>query len=175
MNRERLLQEDYVNTAHGPWKILVICILLNLTNHKQVEPILDQLFSKWPSPRALADFQVDELIELQTMLKPTGLSTRKALNLVETSIAYLIDDQRYQGMYQLYGVSHYRGCGQYAQDAWKLFVLKKPCTPHDGPLMRYAISHNLYIFNGDVNETDKTERRDNQPLSHKSLGDSSIH
>ena len=40
----RLLQEKYIE----PWQILVATMLLNRTQHEQVEPVLERLFDHYP-------------------------------------------------------------------------------------------------------------------------------
>lgn len=36
-----------------PWRILVVCILLNRAQGKQARPVLDKFFYHWPGPRAV--------------------------------------------------------------------------------------------------------------------------
>ena len=43
-----LLQEIYQDDG---WKMLTCCMLLNLTNRKQVDTIRDELFKKYPTPK----------------------------------------------------------------------------------------------------------------------------
>ena len=46
-----LIQERYFPDR---WKMLVCCILLNLTSIKQVRPMIDDLFELVPDPYAMA-------------------------------------------------------------------------------------------------------------------------
>ena len=45
-----LVQEPYFGDE---WKILVCCILLNLTTHKQVRKILPEFFERYPGPNTM--------------------------------------------------------------------------------------------------------------------------
>ena len=70
-----LLQEIYQPDG---WKMLTCCMLLNLTNRKQVDTIRDELFSKYPTPKDMMNANQSELAEL---LKPLGLYNRRAKSL----------------------------------------------------------------------------------------------
>ena len=102
-----LVQEPYFG---DDWKILVCCILLNLTTHKQVRKVLPILFKKYPHP----DFMVlAEEEDLRKILVPLGLSNKRAKTLIRFSREYLTAD--WQSAKDLYG------CGKYADDAWHIF------------------------------------------------------
>ena len=51
-----LLQEIYQDDG---WKMLTCCMLLNLTNRKQVDTIRDELFKRYPTPSDMADANHD--------------------------------------------------------------------------------------------------------------------
>ena len=72
-----LLQEIY---RDDPWKMLVCCILLNLTQRKQVDGIRHELFSKYPTEYEMIEANEDELSEL---LKPLGLYRKRAKTLMK--------------------------------------------------------------------------------------------
>jgi len=120
-----LVQEPYFGDE---WKILVCCILLNLTTHKQVRKILPTLFKKYPEP----DFMVlaDEE-DLRDILKPLGLSNKRAKTLMKFSKDYLSAD--WKTAKDLYG------CGKYADDAWHIFCKGdwENVTPTDHALNYY--------------------------------------
>ena len=67
-----LLQEIY--QADG-WKMLTCCMLLNLTNRKQVATIRDELFTKYTTPKDMMKTNQSELTDL---LKRVGLYNRRA-------------------------------------------------------------------------------------------------
>ncbi len=106
---QNLVQEPYFGDE---WKILVCCILLNLTTHKQVRKVLPGLFKKYPEPDFMA---LAEEEELRVILQPLGLSNKRAKTLVRFSKEYLTLD--WATAKDLYG------CGKYADDAWHIFCV----------------------------------------------------
>ena len=101
-----LLQEIYQDDG---WKMLTCCMLLNLTNRKQVDTIRDELFKRYPTPSDMADANHDELADL---LKPLGLYNRRATSLRKMSEGFI---KGFQTVDELYGI------GQYAKDSWEIF------------------------------------------------------
>jgi endonuclease III len=134
-DRERLIQEDYIDTEHGPWKILVICQCLNMATWMVAEEVVKELFEKYPNPTAMAKAFPDELF---AMVKRLGFATKKTDNLIMMSKQYLIEEEVNGNKFALYRVRDMDGCGSYAADAWDLFVLKRACDPKDKQLRRYA-------------------------------------
>ena len=61
-----LLQEIYQD---DPWKMLVCCILLNLTKRQQVDGIREELFNKYPTEYEMMEADEKELSEI---LQPLG-------------------------------------------------------------------------------------------------------
>ena len=118
-----LLQEIYQQNG---WKMLTCCMLLNLTNRKQVDTIRDELFSKYPTPKKMANANQSELAEL---LKPLGLYNRRAKSLKKMSEGYV---KGFKSVGELYGI------GQYAVDSWEIFQNKnKDVNPTDKVLLAY--------------------------------------
>ena len=74
-----LLQEIYQDDA---WKMLVCCILLNLTQRKQVDGVRHELFTKYPTEYEMMEADEDELSEI---LRPLGLYRRRAKTLIKFS------------------------------------------------------------------------------------------
>jgi len=74
-----LIQEEFMD---DPWKLLVVCCLLNLTNVRQVWCVVDELFDKYPSCRAIDD---NVYSDLRKLLAPLGLSSRKATGIIRLS------------------------------------------------------------------------------------------
>ena len=66
-----LIQEKYWPDA---WKILVCCLCLNLTTRKQMEPVVETLFQRWPTAESLAIAPDDELEE---MIRPLGMQRKR--------------------------------------------------------------------------------------------------
>tara|TARA_Y100000034_G_scaffold132067_1_gene194194 strand:- start:294 stop:749 length:456 start_codon:yes stop_codon:yes gene_type:complete len=104
-----LVQEPYFGDE---WKILVCCILLNLTTHKQVRKILPEFFERYPCPNTMV--MADEN-ELKEYLKPLGLVNKRTKTLVRFSREYLAVPWK--------TAKELHGCGKYADDAWHIFCV----------------------------------------------------
>ena len=121
-----LLQEE-INA--DPWKIFVCCIFCNLTKRVQAEPYFWKVIEKWPSPETLseADFK-----DLEKIIRPLGLSKRRALSLKKMSEGYIKNDWK-DNPTQLYGI------GKYGADAYQIFCTTKwrDVSPKDGALVNY--------------------------------------
>ena len=89
--------------------MLTCCMLLNLTNRKQVDTIRDELFKKYPTPR---DMMKAKHSDLANILKPLGLYNRRAKSLRKMSEGYV---GGFKSVDDLYGI------GQYAKDSWEIF------------------------------------------------------
>ena len=101
-----LLQEVYRDDG---WKMLTCCMLLNLTNRKQVDTVRDKLFKKYPTPK---DMMKANKSELAKILKPLGLYNRRAKSLIKMSKGYV---KGFKSVDELFGI------GQYAKDSWDIF------------------------------------------------------
>jgi|TARA_B100000902_G_scaffold343121_1_gene347594 methyl-CpG-binding domain protein 4 len=102
----RLLQDIYKN---DPWKMLVCCIMLNLTTRKQVDKVRHKLFDEFPTPKALANAKLEELSEL---LMPLGMQYKRAATLKRFSQEYI---DGFTDPIKLHGI------GKYAKDSWEIF------------------------------------------------------
>ena len=126
MNREiirPLLQEVY---QEEPWKMLVCCILLNLTHRRQVDKIRDKLFTRYPTAMHMAFAMEDELSE---MLKPLGFYNKRAVTLKRMSLEYV---RGFTDVSTLYGI------GKYANDSWEIFQNNNTnIQPEDDVLKEY--------------------------------------
>ena len=106
----RLTQERLGGS--DPWKVLVCCILLNRTQGQQSEPVLQELFNRWPDASKLvaADDSLEQLIA------PLGLVGR-AKHLRQLSKALQTTDPQTRAE-----VESLPGCGEYAADAWDMLI-----------------------------------------------------
>ena len=120
-----LVQEPYFGDE---WKVLVCCILLNLTTHKQVRKILPEFFKRYPGPNTMVMANENELKE---HLRPLGLVNKRAKTLIRFSREYLTAP--WETAKELYG------CGKYADDAWHIFCVGdwKKVQPNDHALNLY--------------------------------------
>ena len=118
-----LLQEIYQD---DPWKMLVCCILLNLTKRQQVDGIRHELFNRYPTEYHMIEADEDELAEL---LKPLGLYRRRAKTLIKFSWMWV---NGFNNVMELHGV------GQYASDSWEIFQMNNVrIKPKDKVLQEY--------------------------------------
>jgi methyl-CpG-binding domain protein 4 len=118
-----LLQEVYQADA---WKMLVCCILLNLTKRTQVDIIRDELFKLYPTPNKMKNANQSELSKL---LQPLGLYNRRAKSLKRFSEDWV---KGFNSVDELYGI------GQYAKDSWEIFQNNnRNVNPTDKVLVEY--------------------------------------
>lgn len=118
----RLLQHEY---AHDPWKMIVVCILLNQTTNTQVRPVLPELFKRYPNAMVMSGANTTQLADL---IRPLGLQNRRAETLVKFSKAYV----------KGHPIEKCFGVGKYAYDSYKLFVLRDlDVEPTDKELVAY--------------------------------------
>ena len=125
-----LIQEDL---WPNEWKILVSCLMLNLTTRKQVDGVIYKFFNRWPTPASL---RAAELTEIENMIKPLGMWRKRSRTLLRFNNEYL--DGRWKQAKDLHG------CGKYANDAWLIFCKGKwkDVHPNDHALNKY---HNFLL------------------------------
>ena len=110
------------------WKILVSCLLLNLTTRKQVDKVISKLFKEYPTAEKMSCAQEKDLYEI---IKPLGMANKRTKTLIRFSKEYLGGE--WSTASDLYG------CGKYADDAWKIFCLGswRDVEPNDHALNNY--------------------------------------
>lgn len=143
-NREILIQEDLMREPYGSWKVLVACLCLNRTTWMQAEPVIMRILQKYPTPQDM-DYrpmtyvrEMGVMRDLQEKLRPLGFASSREERMTTMSRQYLRAKEGLGDCYEAYPIKSFKGCGKYADDAWKLFVLKIPCRPTDKQLIRYA-------------------------------------
>ena len=102
-----LLQERY---WPDDWKILVVCLLLNQTSRKQVEPMIDRFFKRWPDAKSAASASEEEMREV---VRSLGMYNRRVKTIKKMSQQFLTG---FENAIDLYG------CGKYANDAYRIFM-----------------------------------------------------
>ena len=118
-----LLQEIYRDDG---WKMLVCCMLVNLTNRIQVDTVRDKLFSKYPTPQDMMRAKHSDLVDI---IKPLGLYNTRADRLIKMSEGYV---KGFKSVDELYGI------GQYSKDSWEIFQNKNNnIKPTDKVLQEY--------------------------------------
>ena len=118
-----LLQEIYQTDG---WKMLVCCMLLNLTNRKQVDTVIDELFGRYPTPEDMMNAEHSDVVDI---VQPLGLYNTRAERLIKMSEGYV---KGFKSVDELYGV------GQYAKDSWEIFQNNNmKVNPRDKVLQEY--------------------------------------
>lgn len=110
------------------WRILISCLLLNLTTRKQVDKVIDRLFHKYPGPCSMSTANDDDLYDI---VKSLGLANKRVKTLKRFSLEYMT--KKWSSPKELFG------CGKYADDAWRIFCLGDWCAvePQDHALNKY--------------------------------------
>ncbi|CAI0424823.1 unnamed protein product [Linum tenue] len=120
-----LLQEDH---AHDPWRVLVICMLLNVTTGLQVRRVLEDFFTLCPNAKAATETPEEEI---QNVIRSLGLYKKRAHKIRRLSQEYL--EETWTHVTQLHGV------GKYGADAYAIFCtgMWKQVKPEDHMLNYY--------------------------------------
>ncbi|KAL6650176.1 hypothetical protein ACP70R_009101 [Stipagrostis hirtigluma subsp. patula] len=121
----KLLQEKY---ASDPWKVIVICMLLNLTQGTQVRKIVKGFFKRYPDAQTACNADLEKMAEY---LAPLGLQRVKANRIQKLSKAYVGQGWNY--------VTELCGVGKYAADAYAIFCAgrAREVVPQDHKLVDY--------------------------------------
>jgi methyl-CpG-binding domain protein 4 len=126
VQRIKIIQEEYAN---DPWKVLVCCILLNQTSNKQVRPLIENFFKKWPNSKSL--IWEDDLV-ISDFIKTTGFQNVKAKRIKNFSSAW---ESGVRDPFKFPGI------GDYGREAWRIFVTKDiSFIPKDKKLKMYLES-----------------------------------
>lgn len=110
-------QEEY---RDDPWKMLMICFMLNQTSHKQVDQVRHAFFDRFPTAESLT---AAEESEIASMIKTLGFYNRRAKAWKEFSKQWLEAVEEYGTSVPLSILEGMRGIGKYALDSWKVFQL----------------------------------------------------
>src|SRR4051812_39010716 len=84
MNETEAIEPGLLQLRHrdDPWKMLVCCILLNRTQRKQVDRVVDGLFRWYPTAERMTEAETPHLWKV---LRPLGLWQQRAATLVRFS------------------------------------------------------------------------------------------
>jgi methyl-CpG-binding domain protein 4 len=122
--------------AGDGWRVLVVSVLLNRTNRKQVRQVVSRFFARWPDPASAAGADLDEMIE---MLAPLGLQRARSFRIQAMSRKWAADDAGLTP--SLDYVRSLFGVGPYGRSAYRVFVLNDLSEmPEDGVLQLYVLS-----------------------------------
>ncbi|XP_019186009.1 PREDICTED: uncharacterized protein LOC109180753 [Ipomoea nil] len=120
-----LLQEDHV---HDPWRVLVICMLLNRTTGLQAGRVISTLFTLCPHAKTATEIAAEDI---EKVIQPLGLHKKRAVMIKRFSLEYLGDGWTH--------VTQLHGVGKYAADAYAIFCTGKwdRVRPTDHMLNKY--------------------------------------
>ncbi|KAH0987857.1 hypothetical protein GBA52_015034 [Prunus armeniaca] len=91
-----LMQEDHF---HDPWRVLVICMLLNRTTGLQARRVISDLFTLCPNAKAATEAATEDI---EKVIKSLGLQKKRAAMIQRLSQEYLEESWSY--VTELHGV-----------------------------------------------------------------------
>jgi hypothetical protein len=112
----RLLQEILMGEDETGWRMVIGCVLLNLTTRAKVDEVWPSLFERCADANKMVLTNYSELVEL---MRPLGLQTRRANTLVRFSEEWIARDEAERDLH-MERMGFY-GCGEYARDSWVIF------------------------------------------------------
>ncbi|KAL3824248.1 hypothetical protein ACJIZ3_020277 [Penstemon smallii] len=120
-----LLQEDH---AFDPWRVLVICILLNVTTGLQARRVLSDFFRLCPNAQTATEV---ESKDIEKVIQSLGLYRKRAEGIQRFSAEYMKESWTH--------VTELPGIGKYAADAYAIFCTGKweRVRPIDHMLVKY--------------------------------------
>ena len=129
-------QETY---REDPWKMLMVCFMLNQTSHKQVDQVRVQFFDRFPNADSLIRAEESEIA---SVIKPLGLYNRRAKAWKEFSLQWMIAVEKYGDPVSvpITDLEKMRGVGRYALDSWKVFQLFRYDTPVDDHVLNWYVN-----------------------------------
>lgn len=108
----RCLQELAPIDGHYPWRVMIVCILLNQTHGRQVRPMIDEFWSLVPGPGEMLTMCADKAELVRDLIRPLGFANRRMNALYRNASDYL-DGLPLESCF---------GIGQYGRDAIDIFV-----------------------------------------------------
>ncbi|XP_021813480.1 uncharacterized protein LOC110756371 isoform X2 [Prunus avium] len=84
-----LMQEDHF---HDPWRVLVICMLLNQTTGLQARRVISDLFTLCPNAKAATEAATEDI---EKVIKSLGLQKKRAVMIQRLSQEYLEESWSY--------------------------------------------------------------------------------
>lgn len=113
----RLMQEEF---RDDPWKLLVGCIMLNLTSARQARPVWEKFFQRWPSAEHLwaEAAPAPVLLEMLDMIRPLGLQNKRSWAIWRMTFDFIAlrPDKNLD-----VDISRLHGVGKYGSDSYNMF------------------------------------------------------
>jgi endonuclease III-like uncharacterized protein len=139
----------------NPWQMMIVCMMLNQTNYKQVEKVRYNFFDRFPTPEELMFASDEEIIEI---IRSLGFYNRRAKQWKQFSREWLelTDTFKDPVTIPVDRLGDLTGVGKYALDSWKIFQL------YD-----YSVDPEDHVLNWYIDwarqEVEKIEREQNEP------------
>ena len=99
---------------HDSWKLLIATIFLNKTTATAAIPCLFKFFDICPTAEVSCTTNIEQI---ENLLKPLGLSHKKAKIIIRFSYEYLYKNWRYPS--ELFGI------GKYGNDSYRIFCVNE--------------------------------------------------
>jgi endonuclease III len=113
-----------------PWRVVVTSMLLCRTRGDVAEPIIAEVFRRWPSPRRLSNCRVGVL---ERLITPLGFQRVRAARLRAAARFFEFNPRPPPGE-----LARVDGVGKYVLDAYRLVVLSDlSVRPEDHALARW--------------------------------------
>jgi len=121
-----------------PFKMLMVCFMLNQTSHKQVDQVRSEFFEKYPTAKSLVEAEESDIA---SMIKPLGFYNRRAKAWKEFSAQWIRAVDHYGSALNipLIDLEKMKGVGRYALDSWKVFQLFQYDTPVDDHVLNWYV------------------------------------
>ncbi|XP_073035151.1 uncharacterized protein [Primulina eburnea] len=130
--KEKLIQHDH---ASDPWRVLVICMLLNKSGGLQLKKILSDFFNLCPNAKRATEIPAGDI---ENVIRTLGLQRKRSVAIQRLSREYLEESWTH--------VTDLTGVGKYAADAYAIFCTGKwervrPCDKELVKYWRYLCDH----------------------------------
>lgn len=121
----KLLQHDH---ASDPWRVLVICMLLNKTGSRQLKRVLSEIFKLCPNAKRATEIPAGDI---ENVIRTLGFQKKRSVAIQRLSKEYLEESWTH--------VTDLAGVGKYAADAYAIFCTGKweRLKPCDKELDKY--------------------------------------
>lgn len=127
-------QEEY---REDPWKMLMVCFMLNQTSHKQVDQIRHEFFERFPTPEKLV---LADDSEIAKIIKILGFYNKRAKAWKTFSMQWIELVRKYDSAeIPLFELEKMYGVGKYALDSWKVFQLFQYDTQVDDHVLNWYV------------------------------------
>jgi endonuclease III len=127
-------QEEY---REDPWKMLMVCFMLNQTSHTQVDQIRHEFFDRFPNAESIV---LAEDKEISKLIKSLGFYNKRTKAWKEFCHQWINETRYHGGVYlPLSTLEKMKGVGKYALDSWKIFQLYQYDTKAEDHVLNWYL------------------------------------